>query len=137
MKLNEKEKQRVNALIEKALDKSKGSLTEEEVKELKRILLKLNDIEKKRKEEASKTALSEVIETSMTVALARKALKESEYKEFNKLPVSEKMKSLKEKVEKLQNGTYAQLLKKEKEVSEKEAFEAYYEEHAKQFGKSL
>lgn len=138
MKLTKEVIKRMNYLINKALDKDEDTLDEAEIKELRTIILKINEVEKKAKETKEKTSLSEILDIGMDKALCEMALKKSKQASFDKLPLGEKFSQLKESVEKLQKSpSMKALLADKKEQEEKEAFERFYEEHIKKHGKSL
>jgi hypothetical protein len=137
MKLTEAVIKRMNYLIGKALDKNEDTLNEAEIKELRSILLRINEVEKEAKEAKEKTSLSEVIDLGMNKALCEMALKKNEKAQFDKLPLGEKFSQLKQDVEKLQNSpSMKALLADKKEQDEKEAFEEFYRSHTEKHGRS-
>ncbi|MEP9407339.1 hypothetical protein ABKP09_13540 [Peribacillus frigoritolerans] len=136
--LTEKELTRVGELIDKALDPDRESLQADEVKELHALLKKVEAIHEKAKKQASKRSLSEVIESATTIAFAKQALKISERAQFDKLPLEEKFSQLQKAIDGLHKSPYTKALLAEKaKQEEKEAFERFYEEHAKKHGRSL
>ncbi|MGE7648013.1 hypothetical protein ACQKM1_09435 [Peribacillus frigoritolerans] len=135
--LSEKELTRIGELINKALDHSQGSLNEAEVKELHALLKRFETSHEEAKKD-SKRSLSEVIDSATTIAFAKQALKVSEQVQFDRLPLSEKFSKLKKELDGLQKSPYMKaLLKERKKQEEKEAFERFYEEHARKHGRSL
>ncbi|MGE1163205.1 hypothetical protein ACQJ0Y_07850 [Peribacillus simplex] len=136
--LTEKELTRVGELIEKALDHNRGSLDEAEVKELHSLLKKVEAIHEKARKKSSTTSLSEVIGRATTIAFGKQALKVSKQAQFDKLPMEEKFSKLKRELDGLQKAPLVKaFLAEKKEQEEKEAFERFYEEHAKRHGRSL
>jgi hypothetical protein len=136
--LTEKELTRVGELIEKALDPDRESLQPDEVKELHALLKKVEAIHEKANKQGSKRSLSEVIESATMIAFGKQALKVSEQIQFDKLPMGEKFSKLKKELDGLHKSPHVKaLLKEKKEQEEREAFERFYEEHAKKHGRSL
>lgn len=138
MKLTEAVIKRMNYLIGKALDKNEDTLNEAEIKELRSILLRINEVEKEAKEAKEKTSLSEVIDLGMNKALCEFALKKNKQVTFDRLPLGEKFSKLKSDVEKLQNSPSMKALLADKAKQDEEAsFNAFYEEHVRKHGRSL
>lgn len=129
-KLTKAEGKRLDQLLSKALNKDRASLSVAEVKELQKILTKLETI----KEEAfKKEDHGEVIDSAIQMGNIKLALETNEDKEkaFSELDTSEKIKEINSTLDRLENS------KALKELGEKLDFEKFYSEHAKKFGNEI
>lgn len=96
---------RIEELTGKALDKEQGSLSKAEIDELRSLLKKVHETKKKNTQDENKK-LSEIakenISMSVSVAFGEHALKVAEEKFQKSLPLQERMKSMKTKMEELE-----------------------------------
>ncbi|WP_404408763.1 hypothetical protein [Jeotgalibacillus malaysiensis] len=107
--MTEKQLQKVLARIEeltgKALDRDQGSLSKAEIDELRSLLKKVHETKKKNTQDENKK-LSEIakenISMSVSVVFGEEALKVAEEKFQKSLPLQERMKSMKTKMEELE-----------------------------------
>ncbi|MGE7761002.1 hypothetical protein [Peribacillus sp. NPDC097895] len=136
-KTENKNLERLGFLLNKALNTNEP-LSVAEVKELHALWALMEEIEEEKREKGEREELGEKIERTINKSMIQMALKKNEKAQFDKLPLGEKFSKLKKDVEKLQNSpSMKALLAKKKEQEEKEAFERFYEEHAKKHGRSL
>lgn len=125
--MNEKQKNRLNELLAKAL-KTTGGLNASEVKELGELFKLLSQ----ELEEREGEKLSEKLPDIMTLKLAEVAIeqyqKDKEVEEFKKSPLAIKLDMLNEKADKI-------LSKRQKleEKKEKKEFDEFYEAHARKY----
>ncbi|MCQ6265604.1 hypothetical protein M1K46_07995 [Fictibacillus sp. WQ 8-8] len=133
--LTEAEEGRLSQIVSKALDKSQGSLSEEEIKDLQALIKKLGAIKEAEDEKkASEYTLSEKIDLRLKLSYANKALELNQQKQ----PFGVRLKALKEEMEQFKNSwAYKEAMRKHEELKQKQADEKFYEEHVKQFGKEL
>ncbi|MCK2020782.1 hypothetical protein [Peribacillus frigoritolerans] len=131
------EPERLAYLLNKAL-RTNESLTVAEIKELHGYVAKIDKIMKEKQAKGETEDLSEVIERSVNKSMIEMALKHQKQVSFNKLPLEDKFSQLKKQIDGLQKSPYVKaVLAEKKEQEEREAFERFYEEHAKKHGKSL
>lgn len=137
-KVTEKDYERINELVAKALDKNMESLDEKEIKELQSLLLKLEAEKRAIKEKAKKENLSEVISLSSNVVLVKNALEVNEKKAFNELSPLERIKKFNKQFEEFtSSNSYKEFEKEYSERKAQEEAENLYKEHVKKYGNKL
>ncbi|WP_408010788.1 hypothetical protein ACJROX_10920 [Pseudalkalibacillus sp. A8] len=139
--LTDKEKARLNDLLEKAHSRIEG-LNKDEIKELHKLFQKLTKEKEERINENE--SLSEVLERSSILFSCKKVLELAQVKEreekhewFNSLSLQKKHDFLESKVKELEKSPASKKAQKLSEQKKQQSFDEFYEAHAKKYGYSI